>query len=348
MAQSPAPAGRKGSRKKTPRLSDVARRAGLSVSTVSRALTDRSQLKPETYERVARAVESLNYRRHRKKSAPLRARTVAVLVPSILDPFFSVLLHGIDAVAKTYNCNILFFDSSNSPEVEMKNVQRFMEAGIAGAILVPAADRSPGYAALRERGIPVVLLDRVVDMEDSSAVVSNDEEGGYLATKYLVDLGHHAVLYVGGRRNTSTEKSRLAGYRRALEEHGLAARPELITECSFDAESSYAAMTRILQAREPRFSAVFAGNDLIAIGIKKALEDRGVRVPQDVSLVGYGDMPFSSLISLTTVSCPAFEMGKSALTLLTHIVEHKYISTRRITLRPTLVLRSSCRQANGG
>ena len=118
-------------------------------------------------------------------------------------------------------------------------------------------------------------------------------------------------------------------------------------ECSFDAESSYAAMTRIQEEGRASFTAVFAGNDLIAIGIKKALEERGLNVPKDVSLVGYGDMPFSALISLTSVSCPAMEMGKSALTLLVNILEHKFISSRRILLRPTLVLRSSCRQANG-
>jgi LacI family transcriptional regulator len=259
-----------------------------------------------------------------------------------------VLLHGIDAVAKTYNCNILLFDSGNSTEVEMKNVLRFADSGVAGVILVPSGDRSPGYIALRDRGVPVVLVDRVLDMEDASSVVSNDEEGAYLATKYLVDLGHRAILYVGGERATSTEKARLNGYRRALADHGLEARPDLVTECSFDAESSYAAMAKILRERPAAFTAVFAGNDLIAIGIKKAIEEHGMRVPQDVSLVGYGDMPFSALISLTSVSCPAMEMGKSALTLLVHVLEHKYISSRRILMRPTLVLRSSCRQANGG
>ena len=338
---------RKSPSPKNPRLSDVARRAGLSPATVSRAFTDRSQLKPETYEKVAKAVKSLNYRPRRRRPAPSRTRTVAVILPSILDPYFSVLLHGIDGVAKTYNCNLLFFDSANSPDVETKNVRRFLEAGVSGVILVPSADYSPGYDLLRARGIPTVLVDRLLHEKDATSVVSNDEEGAYLATKYLVDLGHRSILYVGGEHATSTEKARLTGYRRALSDHGMDARPDLVTECSFDAESSYAAMSSILQEGREAFTAVFAGNDLIAIGIKKALEDRGRRVPEDVSLVGYGDMPFSALISLTSVSSPAMEMGKSALTLLVHILEHKFISSRRILLRPTLVLRSSCRQANG-
>ncbi|HTO20857.1 MAG TPA: LacI family DNA-binding transcriptional regulator [Spirochaetia bacterium] len=347
MASRKSSAGREPPRK-NPRLSDVARRAGLSPATVSRAFTDRSQLKPETYEKVAEAVKSLNYRRPRRPAAPTRAYTVAVILPSILDPYFSVLLHGIDGVAKTYNCNLLFFDSANSLEVETKNVHRFLESGVSGVILVPSADRSPGYDLLKEHGIPTVLVDRLIEQKDASSVVSNDEEGAYLATKYLVDLGHRSILYVGGEHATSTEKARLTGYRRALSEHGIQGLPGLVTECSFDAESSYAAMSRILDEGSTTFTAVFAGNDLIAIGIKKALEDRGRRVPEEISLVGYGDMPFAGLISLTSVSSPAMEMGKSALTLLVHILEHKFISSRRILLRPTLVLRSSCRQVNGG
>jgi DNA-binding LacI/PurR family transcriptional regulator len=121
-------------------------------------------------------------------------------------------------------------------------------------------------------------------------------------------------------RATSTERARLAGYKRALREHGMAVRPALITECSFDSETSHAAMERILRAGEPVFTAAFAGSDLIAFGIRKAMEERGLNVPGDVSLVGYGDMPISGMLSLTSVSNPAFEMGKSALTLLIHLM----------------------------
>jgi len=334
-------------RKKTPRLSDVAKMAGVSISTISRALQDKSQLNPETYNRVVRAVEDLDYRKKSRPRSAARHKTVAVIVPSILDPFFCVLLHGIDAVAKTYSCNILFMDSANSQEIELKNIHRLSESPIDGAILVPSGDKPQGYALLKEKGIPVVLADRTLEAEDANWVVSNDEEGAFLATKYLVDLGHRSILYVGGTRATSTERARLAGYKRALREHGMAVRPALITECSFDSETSHAAMERILRAGEPVFTAAFAGSDLIAFGIRKAMEERGLKVPGDVSLVGYGDMPISGMLSLTSVSCPAFEMGKSALTLLIHLVEHKFVSSRRVVLRPTLVLRSSCRQLNG-
>lgn len=334
--------------KKSLSITDVAKKAGVSISTISRAMNDKNRLNPETYKKVQRVIRELRYRKTRRPPAPARPRMVAVVVPTILDPFFSVVLHGIETMAKTYTYNILLFDSCNSADIEMKNVTRILNSAPDGVIFVPSADSTTGHRMLRETGMPVVLLDRLIDKQDSSYVISNDEEGAYLATKYLIDLGHKSVLYVGGNSYTSTEKARLTGFRRALETHGLTVRPELVTECFFDAESSCAAMSKILREKEPAFTAIFAANDLIAFGVKKALEDRGLKVPQDVSLVGYGDMlPFSALLSLTSVSCPAFEMGKSALTLLIHIIEHKDISSRKIILRPSLVLRSSCRQVNG-
>ena len=231
--------------------------------------------------------------------------------------------------------------------MELKNIQRLCETPIDGAILVPSSDRTQGYALLRANGIHVVLADRTLDADDANWVVSNDEEGAFLATKYLVDLGHKSILYVGGTHDTSTERARLAGYKRALREHGIPARPALITECSFDSESSHVAMEKILKAGQPSFTAAFAGSDLIAFGIRRAMEERGLKIPRDVSLVGYGDMPISGMLSLTSVSCPAYEIGKSALTLLIHMLERKFISSDRVVLRPTLVLRSSCRQVNG-
>jgi LacI family transcriptional regulator len=330
--------------KKQASIFDVAKKAGVSISTISRAMNAKDRLNPQTYERVKRAMDELNYRKTGRSSVGQRLRTVAVVVPTILDPFFSVVLHGIDANARTYNYNVQFFDSNNSVEIETQNANRILNSGVDGVILVPSGNSTTGYSMLREAGLPVVLLDRLLDVEDPSYVISNDEEGAYLATKYLLDLGHRSVLYMGGIHNTSTEEARLNGYVRALAECGIAMSDDLVSECQFDSESACLAMTKLLQGRRPSFSAVFAGNDLIAFGIRKVLEEIGFKVPQDVSLVGYGDMPFARMISLTSVSCPALEMAKSALNLLIQVIEKKFVSSHKTIMRPALVLRSSCRQ----
>jgi len=330
--------------KKPPSITDVARKAGVSISTISRAMNDRNRLNPETYEKVQRAIRELKYRKARRGPAPLRPRTIAVIVPTILDPFFSVILHGIETMAKTYACNVLFFDSGNSEEIEIKNVKRILETAPDGVVFVPSSNSTTGYRLLRKAQVPVVLLDRLMEKEEPNYVISNDVEGAYLAVKYLIDLGHGAIQYIGGNHNTSTEEARLKGYARALAEHDIPLSRDRVSECSFESESAYETMKTILGRGPAEFSAVFAGNDLIAFGARKALEEAGLRVPQDISLVGYGDMPFASLISLTTVSCPALEMAKSALSLLIQVIEKKFISSRKIVMRPTLVLRSSCRR----
>jgi LacI family transcriptional regulator len=330
--------------KKPASIFDVAKKAGVSISTISRAMNDKDRLNPQTYEKVKRAMDELNYRKTGRSAASQRVRTVAVVVPTILDPFFSVVLHGIDANAKTYGYNLLFFDSNNSVEIEAQNVRRILNSPVDGVIFVPSSNSVTGYSMLRDAGLPVVLLDRLLDVEDPSFVISNDEEGAYLATKYLLDLGHRRILYVGGIHTTSTEGARLNGYVRALRECGIPLSEDLVSECQFDSESACIVMTKILQGSRPFFSAVFAGNDLIAFGIRKVLEEIGFKVPEDISLVGYGDMPFARMISLTSVSCPALEMAKSAVSLLIQIIEKKFVSSHRTIMRPALVLRSSCRQ----
>lgn len=330
--------------KKQPSIVDVAKKAGVSISTISRAMNNKDRLNPHTYERVQRAMRELEYRKTGRNSGSARVRTVAVVVPTVLDPFFSVVLHGIDAISKTYNYNILLFDSMNSTDIEIDIAKRILESALDGVIFVPSGASTVAYSRLRDAGLPVVLLDRLLDVEDPSYVISNDEEGAYLAVKYLIDLGHRGILYMGGIHDTSTEAARLRGYSRALRECGIPVVDEAISECSFDSQSAYSAMKEILQKKTLQFTAMFAGNDLMAFGIRKAIEESGLNVPRDISLVGYGDMPFASLISLTSVSCPALEMAKSALSLLIHIIEKKYVSSHKTIMRPALILRSSCAQ----
>ena len=346
MAKSKTKSGSK-KEKKQPSIVDVAKKAGVSISTISRAMNDKDRLNPQTYERVQRAMRELEYRKTGRNAAA-RVRTIAVVLPTVLDPFFSVVLHGIDAISKTYNYNILLFNSMNSVDVELANVRRILDSALDGVIFVPSGDSKTAYQQLRDAGLPVVLLDRILDVEDPSYVISNDEEGAYLAVKYLIDLGHRSILYMGGIHDTSTEAARLKGYTRALRECGIPVRDEAISECSFDSESAYAAMKEILRKKTLQFTAMFAGNDLMAFGIRKALEESGLMVPGDVSLVGYGDMPFASLISLTSVSCPALEMAKSALSMLIQIIEKKYVSSHKTVMRPALILRSSCAQITAG
>ncbi len=166
--------------------------------------------------------------------------------------------------------------------------------------------------------------------------------------RYLIDLGHRDILYFGGDRATSTEAARLEGYQRAMRSDGVALDDASVTECSFSSESGYEVMNLMLESGRRRPTAVFAASDLIVAGAMRALQERGLRVPEDVSIVGYGDLPFASMISLTTVSCPVLEMAKSAMTLLVHVADDRFIGNHRIVMRPALVLRASCARVMDG
>ena len=333
-------------RKSSPSITDVAKRAGVSPATVSRVIGNKSIVKPETVERVNDAIDQLHYTKIRSAGRH-RQKMVAVVVPDIQDPFFHTLLKGISDIARVHRYSIVLFNSDNSKTIEQENLELAVEQEVDGIIIIPSNKTVALIDSLIENEIDVVFLDRVIDRKDICYVISDDEEGAYQAVKYLLHLGHRDILYVGGDSQLSTEKNRLKGFKKALMEFGISVRPELICECSFSSETIYHQTQQIIKSKLD-FSAVFSASDLIGFGIIKALEDSGKSVPEDVSLIGYGDMPFSNYISLTTVSSPAYEMGKNALLLLMDRIERRRVVVNKVVLRPSIIFRSSCKQKSEG
>jgi DNA-binding LacI/PurR family transcriptional regulator len=326
----------------SPNIIDVARRAGVSPATVSRVLSKKDLVRTETKTRVLAAMDELNYepdsygnRRQRKTG------TIAVVIPELTDQFFSILIKGIGDEGRLHGYSFLLYNTENSPDIERGVLEIALDKEIDGIVIVPSDD-DPGLAELfEERRIPYVFLDRLVSKEDIPSVVSDDEEGAYQGTKYLLDLGHRDILYIGGETRLSTERNRLKGFTRALADHDLSLSTQLVRECSFHYEEGYEETLAILEKGYP-FTAVFAASDLIAFGAKAAIEKHGLSVPDNISLVGYGDIPSSRFMSLTTVSNPAYEMGKSAFRLLLDYIENRIATPKQIVLRPSVVFRSTC------
>lgn len=333
-------------RKNSPNIMDVARKAGVSAATVSRVIGNKRLVKPETTEKVNDAINKLHYAKNRSVNRSRNQKMVTVVVPDIQDPFFHILLKGISDIARVHKYCIVLFNSDNSRVIEQENLELAVEQNIEGVIIIPSNKKVEVIGDFIEKNIDVVFLDRVIDRDDICYVISDDEEGAYQAVKYLCHLGHRDILYVGGDSQLSTEKNRLKGFKKALAEFGIPVNPELIRECSFSSETIYNQTQEIIQSKL-NFSAVFSASDLIAFGIIKALEDMGKSVPEDVSVMGYGDMPFSNYISLTTVSSPAYEMGKNAMLLLMDLIEERRAGVEKVILRPSIIFRSSCTQKSG-
>lgn len=329
---------------KSPTIHDVARQAGVSLSTVSRVMNEPNLVSPQTREKVEAAITALGYEKSRPEDGkpPEETRLVGLIIPDIVNPFFPLLIKGIEQVSKIHDYSLILCDSENDEALEENHINTLCDRGVDGIILIPSSGATH-VEKLVKKGFPFVFLDRSIEMEGASNVTSDNEEGAYQAVKYLLKLGHQRIVILTGPKDLSTEQARLKGVQRAFGEEGLACQGELCRCANYSLEDAYHAMIEIVAAKIP-FTAIFAMNDMMAFGAKKALEEQGVRIPEDVSLVGYDDILFSAMVSLTCVAQPTYEMGKNAMRLLLDLIHGRITTPQHIVLRPSMVIRGSCKR----
>jgi len=325
-----------------PTIADVARKAQVSVSSVSRVLNQDTTVSSGIRSQVERAVADLHYERIRKTPRDRRKLfALGVIVPEIENPYFLQLLKGIEGVARRHACNLILSDSENKLEYEQEQVRQLREKGVDGLIVIPCSSYDHSVLEVIEEGYPCVLLDRYLIGKPTNSVTCDDRYGVYQAIKYLIALGHREIVYIDGPRGISVQRDRFEGYKRAFAEAELEMRKQRVIQGDYGMNSASAAMSALLE-RDREFTAVFASNDMMAFGALKALSDRGLRVPEDVSLMGYDDIPLSSAIGLTTVYQPSFEMGKAATILLFDLMHERIRTQQHVVLMPSLVIRESC------
>ena len=329
---------------KSPTIHDVAKEAGVSLSTVSRVMNDPDLVSPQTREKVEAAITAVGYEKTRAENGKQseETRLVGLIIPDIVNPFFPLLIKGIEHVSKIHDYSLILCDSENDEALEEQHINTLCDRGVDGIILIPSSGATH-VEKLVKKGFPFVFLDRLIEMEGASNVTSDNEEGAYQAVKYLLKLGHQQIVILTGPKGLSTEQARLKGVQRALGEEGIACHDELCVCANYNLEDAYQAILKILAEKTP-FTAIFALNDMMAFGAKKALEEQGFRIPEDVSLVGYDDILFSAIISLTSVAQPTYEMGKNAMMLLLDLIHERITTPQHIILRPSMVIRSSCQR----
>ncbi len=328
-------------------MKDIAKHANVSVATVARVVRGIGAVSPEVSERVKKSLHDMRYVPTQR--SPVRKRrlshTFAFVVPDISNPFFPLLLKGVAGVARINQKDLVVCSSENKYEIEQWHLESLVDREIEGIVFVPISDRSASLEVLQKGVVPIVLLDRELDNLNLSSVVSDNVEGAYQAVKYLLKMGHRDIAFLAYKRETSisTERARFAGYKRALAEFRVDVRDELIVCGSFELNQSYDEVSKRLSGGIT-FTAVFSANDYMAYGAIRAFKENKIRVPEDVSVVGYDDLPFSSVISLTTVSQPWEEMGRDSVTMLLDLVAKKRESSHRIVLKPSMVIRDSCKR----
>ena len=240
-------------------------------------------------------------------------------------------LHGYHIVLSQYRENLdKYFEVINN-------------IGISGYIIIPSIGNTEYFKdIIKKINVPVIFLDRKIDIDNINYVGSNNEEGAYNATKYLIDLGHRKIIYMAGPKNISTEKERFSGFITALNENDIDFDiRKYYKTANFNFNESYKQMKEIIKSKL-EYTAIFSACDIMCFGIKKAAEECGLSIPENISLIGYDDIPFSSIIGLTTVSSQVYEMGKNSVLALLDIIAKRTKENINIVLKPSVIIRNSC------
>lgn len=323
-------------------IREVAERAGVAVSTVSRVLSG-GYCSEATRDRVLQATRELNYRPNQVARSLVRkeSRTIGLIIPDITNPFFPALTRGVEDRARAAGYAVLLANTDGDLALEETAIRALLGQQIDGLVVTAVGKDASKLIEEAQERLPVVVMDRTVASLQTHSVVVENVTGARRAVEHLLSLGHRRIAYIGGVPGVVTEVDRMTGYTTALESAGLPVVPELLRHGHFNYEGGYAAMRDLLSER---FTAVFAANDLMALGAMKAIHEAGLRIPEEISVVGFDDIPFAQMAfpPLTTVRQPAYELGAMAAEMLVKIRQGQVPTCiQSMIFQPELVQRES-------
>ncbi len=323
-------------------IRDVSLRAGVSMATVSQVMSGKRPVKPATAERVRAAIRELGYEPDRVARAMTRGyiRSLGIVLPDITNPFFPRVARGAEDVAAESGFSLMLASTDLRPERETSAVDNFLASRVGGILYMAGSpEAGPTITRLRASGRPFVLVDESFDGPAAPGVFSENEDGGYQAGRHLVEIGCSHIVHLTGQRLLPTVGERERGFRRGLAEAGI--HSPVVIYGNYSTESGFAMTSRLLSDGIP-FDAVFAGDDLLALGAVQALKSARRRVPQDVAVCGFDGIPGIDMWtpSLTTVVQRAYELGAEAARALIAQIENG-TPIPRVVLPVEFVVRAS-------
>lgn len=325
----------------------VAKRAGVSAMTVSRVINGANKVKESTRQKVESAIEELEYVPNRlaRGLSSKKTATLGLVVPDVVNPFFTLVLRGAEAASRRAGYRLLVCDSENDPAREREYIDDLVSYRIDGLMIAPASERSKaGLQLLQRRNFPFVLIDRSIAGLDCDMVRSDNVAGARRLTEHLIGVGHRRIAHLVGTDDTSTGRERLLGYRQALEAAGLSYSPELLFHTTVDRIGGYRAAQAMLSV-DPLPTAIFAVNNMTAVGAMQALRERSLKVPDDIGLVCFDDVEHLAVLSpfLTVMDQPAETFGTLAAQMLSErIAGQAGERGRQVVLQSELIVRESC------
>ncbi|MGB9779554.1 LacI family DNA-binding transcriptional regulator [Caldanaerobacter sp.] len=334
-------------------IKDIARLANVSVTTVSRVINNKPEgVSEETRQKILKLVRELGYQPNAiaRGLVTKKTKTIGLIIPDISNPFFPDIARGVEDSAHIYGYNVFLCNTDDNLEKESEYIKALKEKYVDGIIFTSSSiPKHEHIIELVESGIPVVIMDRRVDSENIYGVFLDNYEGGYIATKHLIDLGHEKIGCITGPLHTKSARERLEGYKKALLDSGIKIDEKLIFEGDYKINGGIIGAERLLKDNKD-MSAIFACNDLMAYGAYKTIRSFGYKIPDDISVVGFDDIQLSQILEpqLTTIKQPAYDMGLTAARMLIKLIEGKKLKKKIINFRPQLVIRQSTKLVKGG
>lgn len=327
-----------------PTIADVAVRAGVSVATAGRVLSGNGYAGRDTRAKVLLAAEELGYVPNQAARSLRQGRTrlVGLLIADMENPFYSMIAKNVEYALKSAGYHLVLCNDNDDRDEERENLLILERMGVDGLIVVPTGRNRTELERLQEKGIQIVQIDRYVPGLRCDGVVAENERVSAAAVSHLIESGHTSIGVLAGPSHLTTAKQRLLGYERALREHGIPFRPELVRTGSFTHDHAVADATELLGA-SPRPTAIFATNNVLAEACVTALRERGLSIPSQMSLLAFDDLPWMSLTHppLSTVRQPVAEMARMAAELVVQRIESNAGRPNRMTFTAELVLRGS-------
>lgn len=328
-------------------IREVAESAGVSYATVSHVINNTRVVTQETRERVLAAMAALNYRPNAlaRSLRQGKTNTLGLVLPDSANPFFAEISRGIEDEAFKKGYSVFFCNTELDTQRELFYVDVLSKKQVDGIIFVAVGDQADSLDFLLRQNMPVVMIDRDLPNVQVDAVLTDHQLGGFLATQHLIELGHKRIACIAGPSTITPSAERMTGYRKALEQANLPYDEKMIIRGDYHAQSGMEITNAILKM-DPRPTAIFALNDLMALGALRAAAEAGCSVPRDLAVVGYDDLELAKFTTppLTTIAQPKKEIGIQAISLLVDRISRKSLSPSRLILAPELIVRRSTKE----
>ncbi len=316
-------------------LKELAGLAGVSIATASRALRSPNSVKESTRSKIQSAVHALEA----KKSG-----IIALVIPEISNQFFPLMLTGIEEIARMQRFSLMLCNSQGIPEIEDRILLDLMNLGVDGVLYIGIGKPSRLLAeVVSNKALPIVFLDRDPGLKNVPLVTTDNRGGMEQAVKYLLSLGHRKILYIGGKPGVSTETGRHQGFLDALNDEKINPKDVMEVYANYHKDEAYELVSTLIKQKKFSFTAVCASNDTMAFGAFQALRQAGIKIPEEVSLIGFDDLPTSELIGLTTVRQPFIEEGRTGMMQLLSLIQNSNMHEASTMMPCALVVRNSCK-----